>query len=104
MTIVEGILFLIKKNKISIYELSKRAGLSSSTISNLLNRGNNPSLATLESICKALNIQLWEFFFLLDPKNEFTDTREMLADYLTLPPKQKRFFRTLLNDIKNFSR
>lgn len=100
MTIIEGILFLTRENNISIYELCKRANISQSTLSNLVNRGNAPTLATLEKICSAFGIQLWEFFLLIEPLNELSDLQDLLYDYFTLAPKQKQFVRNLIHDFK----
>lgn len=47
----------------SSYKLSKKAGLSEGTISNMYKRNTIPNLFTLQSICNAFNITLSQFFF-----------------------------------------
>ncbi len=46
----------------SMYKLSKFSGVSQSTLSNMFSRNNDPSISTLEHICKAFGITLSEFF------------------------------------------
>ena len=45
------------------YRLAKESGLSHSTVTNMLNRNNAPTLPTLESVCKAFGITLSQFFY-----------------------------------------
>lgn len=44
------------------YQLAKEAGIAQSLLTNLKNRGNNPSLLTLENICNGMDITLSQFF------------------------------------------
>ena len=44
------------------YRLAKEAGLSHSTVTNMFNRNNAPTLPTLEAVCKAFRITLGQFF------------------------------------------
>lgn len=46
----------------SQYELAKRAGMTQSSISTLLNKGNVPRITTLEKVCKGFGITLAQFF------------------------------------------
>lgn len=60
--IIERIEKICKDKNLSRYRLSKQAGISQSSISNLLNRKNTPSISTLEKICNGLGITLAQFF------------------------------------------
>ena len=62
MIILERIEQLMKERGLSKKKLAKAAGLSDSTISNLFKRHNDPSFATLKSICDGLGITLMQFF------------------------------------------
>jgi len=53
---------IANEREISINELAKRAGLTQSTINNILNAEKNPTIPTLYKICKGLNISIVEFF------------------------------------------
>jgi len=44
------------------YRLCKESGLSASTVANMFNRNNSPTLPTLEAICGAFGITLSQFF------------------------------------------
>lgn len=51
------------------YRLAKESNLSHSTVTNMFNRNNAPTLPTLEAVCKAFGITLAQFF------SECDDTR-----------------------------
>lgn len=55
---------LRKLHNITTIELSKRCGISQSTISKLENGSRIPDVPTINEICKALNITLSDFFAL----------------------------------------
>lgn len=44
------------------YRLAKEFGLSHSTVTNMFNRNNAPTLPTLEAVCRAFIITLAQFF------------------------------------------
>ena len=44
------------------YRLAKEANLSHSTVTNMFNRNNAPTLPTLEAVCQAFGITLAQFF------------------------------------------
>ena len=46
----------------SEYRLAKECGVSQSTISNIFNRNYQPSISSLESICRSFGITLSQFF------------------------------------------
>ncbi len=62
MDCLERIQELLKERDWSMYQLSQRAGIPQSTLSNLFIRYNAPTIPTLEKICSALGITLSEFF------------------------------------------
>ena len=45
-----------------MYKLAKLSSVSQFTLSNMLNRNNDPSTSTLEYICRAFGITLSQFF------------------------------------------
>lgn len=58
------------------YRLAKEANLSHSTVTNMFNRNNAPTLPTLEAVCKAFGITLAQFF---SEDNEiFTEEQQLL--------------------------
>ncbi len=46
----------------SMYELAQEAGITQSTLSSMMKRGNPPKIDTLECICEAFGITLAQFF------------------------------------------
>ena len=62
------------------YKLSKKCGLSESTIANIFRRNTTPSIATLEIICNGFGISLSQFF----AENEMIE----------LTPELKKLFDT----------
>ena len=49
-------------NNMSMYAISKKAGISESSLSNLMNRNTVPTFPTLSKICDAFDITLSQFF------------------------------------------
>ena len=62
MDLIARIQELLAQRGWSQYQLAKEADLSQSTISSLINRGNTPTVPTIESCCKAFGITMAEFF------------------------------------------
>ena len=62
MNEVERIQQLMTERGWSMYRLAKQSLISQSTLSNLINRGNAPSLCTLIKICDAFDITVSQFF------------------------------------------
>ena len=46
----------------SMYELAQEAGITQSTLTSMIKRGNPPKIDTLEGICKAFGMTLAQFF------------------------------------------
>ena len=63
------------------YQLAKRAGISQSTLSNLIHRGNNPSMYTVERIAKAFDLSLAQFFSDEEDPHYLTGDQRELLDY-----------------------
>lgn len=88
---------LLKKRDWSVYKLSKLSGVSQSTLSNMFNRNNDPSIRTLEDICKAFGITLSQFFA---NEGELVsldrEQNAMLEKWSTLTEEQKNALLKLL--------
>ena len=46
----------------SMYELAQEAGITQSTLTSMIKRGNPPKIDTLSCICEAFGITLSQFF------------------------------------------
>ena len=53
---------LLRERGWSIYELAKRSGLSSTTIANMYKRNTQPTIPSLEAMCRAFGITMSQFF------------------------------------------
>ena len=60
------------------YRLAKESALSHSTVTNMFNRNNAPTLPTLESVCRAFGITLAQFFSEGDSPNALTEEQQKL--------------------------
>ncbi len=45
-----------------MYELAQEAGITQSTLTSIMKRGNPPKIDTLECLCEAFGITLAQFF------------------------------------------
>ena len=62
MNALERIRELLLKYNWSKYELAKRANVPQGTINQMFSRNYQPSISTLESICRGFGISMAEFF------------------------------------------
>ena len=54
---------LCNEKSITIYELDKLSGIRATTIYSIIDgKSNNPSIISIENICKGLNISVRDFF------------------------------------------
>lgn len=80
------------------YRLAKESGLSHSTVTNMFNRNNAPTLPTLEAVCKAFGITLAQFFSEGDEPNALTEEQQLLfSKWSTLSDEQKQLLLGLMN-------
>lgn len=80
--------------------LAKESGVPQSTISNIFNRNYQPSIASLELICKSFGITLAQFFadgnFV-----ELTDEQyQFFQRWAALKPEQKALIDELIDQFK----
>lgn len=98
MDVNEKLRKMLKNRGWTEYKMSKYSGLSESTIGNIFSRNTVPSIATLESICKAFGITLSQFF--ADDESELVelneDLKELFNDWVPLSKEQKDAIRQLL--------
>ena len=81
----------------STYELAQESGITQSTLTSMIKRGNAPKIDTLECVCEAFGITLAQFFMEdeqidLLSKNE----KELLSLFRSLSEVKKRALLDLL--------
>ena len=83
------------------YRLAKEANLSHSTVSNMFNRNNAPTLPTIEAVCRAFGLTLVQFFSEGDSPAELTEEqRNLFAKWSTMTDEQKKALLQLMNTMK----
>ena len=80
---------LLKERGWTEYRLSKECGLAQSTIGNIYRRNTEPSLATLETICKGFHISLSQFFAEGDMVELTPELKELFDCWVNLTERQK---------------
>ena len=94
---------LLEYNNWTPYKLAKESGIPYSSLNNLLNKKNCPTIATLEKICDGFHISLGDFFdFTKSPLkiSELTDTeQEMIQSFKSLSAKEKEAITVCINGL-----
>lgn len=97
MDLIARINELLVQSGWSKYQLAKEANLSQSTISSMINRGNNPTVSTIESCCRAFGITMAEFFDADLQDKEFSlEERKLISDWRQLSPEMKHAVQQMI--------
>lgn len=92
---------LSDKRQMSMYALSKKTGISQSSLSNLMKRGSTPTFYTLDKICDGLGITLSQFFSKDIEKLELSaEQRKVLETWETLTDKEKEAVEIYVRGMK----
>ena len=83
----------------SMYELAQEAGITQSTLSSMIKRGNPPKIDTLYCICEAFGITLAQFFMEDEEQLEILsyDEKRLVSFYRRLSDGKKQALLDLLN-------
>lgn len=75
----------------SMYELAQEAGITQSTLTSMMKRGNPPKIDTLGCICEAFGITLAQFFMEDEELEVLSKTeKELISVFRKIPEiKQK---------------
>ena len=93
MDVQKRIRDLMKLRGWTDYRLAKEASLSHSTVTNMFNRNNAPTLPTLEAVCRAFGITLAQFFAdEVDPAQLTDEQRTLFARWSSLHQSGRRIF------------
>lgn len=83
------------------YRLAKESNLSHSTVTNMFNRNNAPTLPTLEAVCKAFGITLAQFFTEGNSPELTEEQRILFAKWSTLKDNQKQALLALIDTMRS---
>lgn len=101
MDVSDRIERLLGQRNWSVYRLGKESGLAQSTLSHVFRKDSEPTLSTLETICKALGITLGEFFSDGDLVPLTSEQRTLLNGWAALTDEQRQL---VLDMIANMGR
>ena len=87
---------LLKERGWTEYKLSKKCGLSESTLANIFRRNTMPSISTLESICRGFGITLSQFFAEGDLVELTPDLKNLFEQWVTLTAEEKEMISKLI--------
>ena len=90
---------LMEERKWTDYRLAKEAKLSHSTVTNMFNRNNAPTLPTLEAICRAFGITLAQFFAEGEEVQLTKEQQKLFSKWSTLTDRQKQILLELMDAI-----
>lgn len=97
MTVLDRILQLRNERNWTEYRLSEESGIAQTTISSWFKKNVSPSISSLESLCRAFNITLSQFFAFDSPLVDLTDRQKsMLDNWNKLTVKQQNIILDLL--------
>ena len=99
MDVKKKLLELMQERCWSYYKLAKESGISWSTIRNMFDRGTEPTIPTLEAICKGLNITMEELLLGEDVAELTPEQRELLSNWKKLRDKDKQLYLALLRSL-----
>ena len=92
---------LCDKKQMSMYALSKKTGISQSSLSNLMKRGSTPTFYTLNRICDGLGITLPQFFSEDIGRLELSsEQKKVLETWESLTDKEKAAVEIYVRGIK----
>lgn len=102
MDLIACINELLVQSGWSKYQLAKEANLSQSRISSMINRGNNPTVSTIESCCRAFGITMAEFFDADLQDKEFSlEERSPISDWRQLSLEMKNAVQQMIAVSRN---
>ena len=90
---------LMEERNWTDYRLAKEANLSHSTVTNMFNRNNAPTLPTLEAVCRAFGITLAQFFAECEESRLTEEQQKLFSKWSTLTDRQKQILLELMDAI-----
>ena len=90
---------LMEERNWTDYRLAKEANLSHSTVTNMFNRNNAPTLPTLEAVCRACGITLAQFFAEGEESRLTEEQQKLFSKWSTLTDRQKQILLELMDAI-----
>lgn len=99
MDVREKLLDMMKARHWSYYKLAKESDISWSTVRNMFERHTEPTLPTLEAICKGLGITLADLLVGYSVAELSDEHRELLENWEKLDAEDKKLCLGLLRSL-----
>lgn len=96
MDVLDRLRELLRERSWTEYRLAKECGLSESTIHNIYRRNAQPSIYTLETICKGFGITLSQFFAEGEMVEMTPELKALFEGWRPLTPQQKKAVLTVV--------
>ena len=80
----------------TIYKVAKEAGIPWSTVRNMFKRNTEPSIMTLECICKGMGITLCQFFDVDNQMGINHEQAQLIQNWSRLTDSNKRLVSELV--------
>jgi len=100
MDVLGRIKQLMEQRGWSVYRLCKESGLAQSTLSHVFRKDSEPTISTLETICKAFGMTLGEFFAEGDLIPVTEEQRKLLDKWSLLTTEQKQLVMNMIENMK----
>ena len=97
MDVKERLQQLMDERGWTIYKVAKEAGIPWSTVRNMFKRNTEPSIATLESICKGIGMTLPQFFDVDNHMGLTDEQRQLIQQWSKLNDRSKRLVSELVD-------
>ena len=97
MDVKERLQQLMDERGWTIYKVAKEAGIPWSTVRNMFKRNTEPSIATLESICKGMGMTLPQFFDVDNQMGLTDEQRRLIQQWSKLNDRSKRLVSELVD-------
>ena len=97
MDVKERLQQLIDERQWTIYRVAKEADIPWSTVRNMFKRNTEPSIGTLEAICKGMGMTLPQFFDVENQMGLTDDQRQLINQWSKLDERKKRLVSELVD-------
>lgn len=102
MDYLEKLKFLMKQHNLNENQLAKKAQVAQSTINSLSQKNNLPTISTLESLLKAMDMSLSEFFYdEASMKKHALEEQDLLRKWSLMTKEQKHVMHILIDLLLN---
>ena len=97
MDVKERLQQLMDERQWTIYKVAKEADIPWSTVRNMFKRNTEPSIGTLEAICKGMGMTLPQFFDVENQMGLTDEQRQLINQWGKLDERKKQLVSELVD-------